>query len=179
MRVTAALALMLLLSGCVPTPPAETPVASPSPTPVFASEEEALAAAEEAYAAYQAVTDAVTAGGAVDGSPLRQVVTETQYERELEGLETFAATGWHTVGSSTFDSMTLQSYEYGNMAYVTVYVCSDVTDVRLLDDAGVDVTPVSRPDRLPLVVGFESSPNRTMLLVADSDVWDGGGICAS
>jgi hypothetical protein len=178
MRVIAAIALVLLLGGCVPAPPAETPAPTPGPTPVFASEEEALAAAEEAYAAYQAATDSITQAGGLDGSPLRSLVTEEQYARELEGLESFAATGWHTSGNSTFDSMSIQSYEDSTLALITVYVCSDVTGVRLIDGSGVDVTPLTRSNRLPLVVSFESSVDRSSLLVAESDVWDGGDVCA-
>ena len=52
MRVTAALAVVLLLTGCSLASPEVAPTPTPSATPVFASEEEALAAAEEAYAAY-------------------------------------------------------------------------------------------------------------------------------
>lgn len=178
MRVIAALALVLLLSACVPTSPEPTPTPSPAVTPVFASEEEALAAAEEAYAAYQAATDLVTASGGKDASPLRDLVTADQYQRELEGFEAFAATGWRTVGMSTFDSMQLQSYVDAGSVQLGVYVCSDVSMVRLVDGAGADVTPPKRPNRLPLVVTFESAEDNG-LLVASSDLWDGGGLCAS
>ena len=179
MRVIAALALVLLLAGCVPTAPETSPTPVPTATPVFASEEEALAAAEEAYAAYQAATDSVTAAGGTDGSPLRNLVTPEQYERETAGLAAFAATGWRTVGTSSFDSMIIQSYDDSGFAHISVYVCSDVGAVRLIDDAGTDVTPPSRPNRLPLVVEFEAADRRSNLLISSSDIWDGGDYCDS
>ena len=45
----------VLLSGCVPQGPEVTPPPESSTAPIFASDEEALAAATEAYEAYQSV----------------------------------------------------------------------------------------------------------------------------
>ncbi|MES1170616.1 MAG: hypothetical protein ABUL47_08010, partial [Leifsonia sp.] len=54
--VLAAAVLLAVLAGCVPT---GTPTKSPraTATPVFASDAEALAAAEKAYAAYESAVD--------------------------------------------------------------------------------------------------------------------------
>ena len=59
----AALAVALVLVGCVPTTTPASPAPRPSATPVFATEAEALAAATEAYAAYVRVSDQILADG--------------------------------------------------------------------------------------------------------------------
>ncbi len=177
MRVLEVIGVVLLLAGCVQTGPKDASTPAPSVTPVFASEEEALAAAEEAYAAYQAASDLVTAGGGVDPSPLSAVVTAQQMERELVGLQKFEETGWRSTGSSVFDSMVLQDLKDDGDLLITVYVCTDVSGVRLLDPAGNDVTPVTRQTRLPLEVDLVAGDSATGLLVDRSDVWNGDNFC--
>jgi hypothetical protein len=179
MRVfAAAVALVLLLAGCVPTSPSPSPTPEASSTPVFASEEEALAAAEEAYAAYQAASDAVGASGGLDLAPLEPLLTDEQLQREKEGFELYRSNNWRTTGASTFDSVRLQSYEAGEPARVTVYLCSDVTMLRLIDATGADVTPPERPNRIPLQVSFEVRSGQAQPLVSGSDVWEGDNFCA-
>ena len=55
--------LALVLAGCAPDVPAIQVPPTPTVTPLFASDEEALAAAEEAYAAYLAMSDEITSDG--------------------------------------------------------------------------------------------------------------------
>ena len=68
MRILPSIALAALVvslfSGCIPTEPlADTPAPQPTSTPVFASEEEALAAAVEAYAGYLEMSDLIASEG--------------------------------------------------------------------------------------------------------------------
>ena len=55
-----------LLAGCLPTDPPVTPPPTSDLEPVFASDEEALAAAEEAYGAYLAAADEILSSGGAD-----------------------------------------------------------------------------------------------------------------
>ncbi|MBW4033634.1 MAG: hypothetical protein HIU88_13400, partial [Acidobacteria bacterium] len=55
-RLTLAVAMLLALVGCVPTGQHAASSPTASLTPVFASDAEALAAAEKAYAAYLKVS---------------------------------------------------------------------------------------------------------------------------
>ena len=63
--VVLAFSIALGMGGCVaPTPdPTPSTSAAPSASPLFNSDEEALAAATEAYAAYLAASNAVGQGG--------------------------------------------------------------------------------------------------------------------
>lgn len=171
MRVTAALALMLLLSGCVPTPPAETPVASPSPTPVFASEEEALAAAEEAYAAYLAVSNQVFAEGGANPERLNSVATGDFLADEMAGFERVRASGWRSTGLTAYRDVVLQSYAPGSSTGVVgIYVCEDVSGVDVLDASGVSVVSPSRPDTTTMQVIFDLGDSNT-LLISSREAW--------
>lgn len=165
MRVIAALALVLLLSGCVPTPPAETPIASPSPTPVFASEEEALAAAEEAYAAYVALADQIFAEGGVNPERLSTVATGAFLEAAIEGFEIVQRDGWRSTGGTTFRDFELQSYSAGTReGVVTAYVCEDVSAVDVFDSSGSSVVSPGRPDSTTLQATFDLSDQGDLLL---------------
>ncbi len=67
MRAPTSIALValavLLLSGCLPPQTTVTPTPEATAAPVFASDEEALAAATAAYAAYLAMSDQIFAEG--------------------------------------------------------------------------------------------------------------------
>ncbi len=58
--------LLLVLTGCTPGDEVVVPDPEPTVEPMFATDEEALAAAEEAYGAYLAASDASLAGGGVE-----------------------------------------------------------------------------------------------------------------
>ena len=88
----AAVALaVLLLSGCVPQQSTDTPTPEPSSTPVFATEEEALAAATAAYAAYQAGVDLALA--TYSTSDISKVAGGTALKSALESVESFKTDG--------------------------------------------------------------------------------------
>jgi len=174
--VTAASAvtvLLLTLSGCTESPPPVGSVPAPSETPVFASDEEALAAAEAAYAKYLEVSDAISADGGAQSGRMEGYMTAEELKNSNDDFVFFETNGLRTQGVSTFDSTELQRYDDSE---VVVYLCLDVSSVRLVDGGGVDVTPIDRPDRVPLEVFFEVGESR--LLIAASTVWDEASYCA-
>lgn len=177
-----ALAVTLLLSGCLPQQPNASPTPQPSSTPVFASEEEALAAAEAAYAEYLAVSDAIAADGGANAERIVPLITEERESEEMALFQSLATEGLHTAGLTTFDSMVLQDYveEGGSKASLTTYVCLDVTNVRVLDASGADVTPSGRQNKLPLEVAFGAAAMSPIdIRVARSDSWGGDDFCAN
>src|SRR5690606_919779 len=96
MRRTARLPLPLLLitlvlAGCTQPDPMPTPPPTPSAAPVFASDEEALAAAEEAYGKYLETVDAILADGGSNAERLKPLVTSALFEHEREGFATYAS----------------------------------------------------------------------------------------
>ena len=170
----------IALSGCVGGPPAAVVTPAPSESPVFASEEEALTAATEAYAAYLAVSDMITAKEGDQPERIGPLVTAGYRQQEVEGFEEFRRAGLSTRGQSRFDSLQLQQDPSSLLVAdtFTTYICSDVGLVRIQDDDGIDVTPPSRPDRIPLEVDFHiASDAPVVLLIERSDVWTGENFC--
>ena len=171
--VAGAAVILMAMTGCVDPAPPVTSSPTPSATPVFASEEEALAAAEAAYREYLAVSDAITAVGGADPDRLREFVTTDELTRAGERFAKLQASGKVTEGSTLFDSTSLQRYDDRE---VIVYLCLDVSGVRVFDTQGQDATPPDRPNRLPLEVTFEVG-HASQLLLDSSNVWDGENIC--
>lgn len=177
----AALAVVLLLSGCVPTPASTSPAPSPTATPVFASEAEALAAATKAYAAYSMASDGVTADGGDDPQRIAPFVSMEQLARELKGFAYLKDNSLSSVGQTKFDSVQIESYSGRSKSSfeLSIYVCSDVSAIRLINAAGDDVTPVDLPNRSPLSVGFElGTAPQGELIVSRSDSWTGRNFCS-
>jgi hypothetical protein len=170
--VAGAAVILMAMTGCVDPSPPVTPSPTPSATPVFASEEEALAAAEAAYREYLAVSDAILQDGGVNGERIAPLVTPDELEDTLDGFRSFEDLQRRSVGATKFDSMTIARLDD---AFLDVYVCLDVGQVRILDQNGADVTVLDRQERLPLQVGFERSGRS--LLVARSESWTGDNFC--
>lgn len=176
----AALVAVLVLAGCVPTEPPVTPEPDPQVTPVFASDEEALAAATEAYEKYLEVSDQIAADGGTSPERMNPLVTEDQYQRELEGFTDLVNSKRRIVGISAYDSAAIQSWSMldAKSAQVVIYACSDASSTRVLDDTGADVTPVDRQVRAPFELEFvSSSEDASSLVLARSDLWSGTNFC--
>jgi hypothetical protein len=169
-----------MLAGCVPGDPVVTPEPEPDSTPVFASDEEALAAATDAYAKYLEVSDEITADGGTDPERLKPYVTTEQFKDELSSFKDLQSAGTRTQGHSNFEVVQLQQYlDAGDgTASITVYLCVDVTEVRIIDSTGADITPQDRIGRLPLEVEVEvKSGDELDQQVARSTPWSGTDFC--
>ncbi|WP_309619479.1 hypothetical protein [Salinibacterium sp.] len=177
----AAVALaVLLLSGCVPQQSTNTPTPEPSSTPVFASEEEALAAATAAYAAYLAVSDQIGADGGANPERLEPLVTAEWLTKEIGVYEKFALTKNSLQGSTTFRESKLQrlSEESGGEAEVVIYTCTDFSATRFIDAVGADVTPVDRQTTAGLEIAFViEDGDSARLFLAGSEPWSTDALC--
>lgn len=152
-----------------------TPVPTPSVTPVFASDEEALAAAEESYKRYLAVSDQIFAEGGANPERLAEVATGTFLEAETEGFKRIAANGWHSVGSAAIHTIDLQQFSpASDVEMVTVYLCDDVGGVDVVGADGISVVSPDRPTETLFEVTFDWESNA--LLVSGRTVW-GDGRC--
>src|SRR6187551_1450505 len=117
------LALAATLSGCATPTPTVIPDPESTVKPIFASDEEALAAAEDAYAEYAAESDRFlsTPGSAPDA--LFELISDDLEATTISDLKLYEDSGWHAEGATVFDSATLQQhYETGDgTAAVVVY----------------------------------------------------------
>ncbi|WP_157981708.1 hypothetical protein [Protaetiibacter intestinalis] len=164
--------LLLTLVGCVPSDPPVTPPPT-SADPVFASDEEALAAAEEAYRAYISAVDDILASGGVDSGQLDGLVSPEVLAVQEEGFQQFRDLGWRATGSTILRNFTLQQFDGESM--LVLYVCSDVSDVDVVDAEGVSQVSADRPT----TTTFESSLayDGRRFTVETDDPWEGSGVC--
>jgi hypothetical protein len=174
-----AVAFAALLGGCAPQVQPPPPKPSPSSSPVFASDEEALAAATKAYAAYLKVSDQIAQEGGMGSERLDSLVTTNWLPTEVAAFERFSKTGNHQAGSTTFRLGKIQQIDQSSDgATVSAYVCTDFSEVRILNASGEDVTPASRPSRVAVVAEFESKTvGSQSLLLSRNEPWSGTGVC--
>lgn len=168
----------LLLGGCTPEP--RIPAAEPQPTatPLFASDEEALAAATAAYEEYLAASATAAKTDPFDAAALEQVTTETFLDRELKALEEITSQGLRIEGLATLSETVLQQryIDEAHREVVVMYGCLDASGTKLVDTNGVDRTPADRRTRVDLEIELvETDGNR--LVVNRSDVWAGESFC--
>ena len=172
-----ALPLAFLLSGCSPNGTPAIPVPEPTSAPVFASDEDALAAAKVAYGEYLAISDLISQQGGVNPDRLKQAVTPELLAHQVDFFGTFARSGQHQVGLSTITNVKLERLDddgHGNVT-VTIYACTDFSGTRFLDSVGQDVTPtMSRAATLELE--FYLTPS-SPLIMSSSGLWSGQSIC--
>ena len=179
LSAAAAALLLTSLAGCIDPGPVKTPVPTPSATPVFASDEEALAAAEAAYAAYLAVSDAILQEGGANPDRIDEVATPSVTVEEKKGFADFAEKGYVSIGATTFHGVQLESYETDPSLVtdvVRIYVCTDSSGVDVRDVSGASIVPSDRDVLLPFEIGFDRRASGG-LIVSSQALWNGGGVC--
>jgi hypothetical protein len=162
----------LALAACTSAHPRSTPSSSPVATPLFTSDAEALKAATDAYAAYLKVSDEISHDGGANPERIKPYVTNRELEKLVSDFKQLQARDAHTTGPSTFSRLRVASYTGSSLQ---VYLCSDVSQVRVVNAEGQDVTPSDRSDVLPLSVTFDSSSGH--LRLAESIKWSGPSFC--
>ena len=170
---------MLTLAGCVDGNPIPTLPPTPSATPIFASEEEALAAAEAAYAAYLEMSALISSEGGVNPERIADVVTGDLLESSLDGFETLRNQGLHTVGISRVTGVTLQLADLpteDQASFLVAYFCVDYSDVDVVDGNGASVVSPDRPDLQAFEVSFDLLED--VVLPSDLNPWEASQVCS-
>lgn len=178
--VAIALAATLLLGGCTDSPaPSPSPAPSQSAAPIFASDEEALAAAVQAYEKYRAASAEISMDGGKDADRITPFVTSAFGETEIEEYRALEEAGLRMIGTTSVDTISFASRSEANGgAAVSFYFCRDVSDARAVNADGEDVTPPDRDERVPLQAFLVSSDEAPALLVVDGvDQWAGDDFC--
>jgi len=139
-------AAAVMLSGCL----APAPEPTPTSTAVFASEDEAFAAAEETYRAYIDAENARSADPTSDPEPQSFLVGEA-LEADIDARREFQKRGMSIVGTSAVVSVTGTAADL-TVGDVTVTTCLDSSLSRVLNDAGEDITPTDRDSTVAATV---------------------------
>ncbi|WP_157509752.1 hypothetical protein [Leifsonia sp. Root4] len=180
-RVMLGALVVASLAGCAASPvPAPTAPATPdAAAPLFASDEEALAAAEEAYGAYQAAFDSVSASGGAEVDALETVASGVALERARSSAADLLAAGARGIGDTSFSIHKVQSMEYASPAEtrIALYVCDDVSGADLLDAKGDSLVLPDRPTLVPFEIVLAAT-ERGLLILAEKNFWAGESYCS-
>lgn len=156
---------MSALVGCSPDPQP-----SPTPTAAFASEEEAFAAAEEVYRAYNDALNAAHAGDSTARPD--QYLTGLALKSDLDAERFAENRNLSIVGEGKVVRFSGESAEISaSDAAIEARVCLDVSDTHVVNGSGLDVTPADRPIRLPLAVSFTGSAD--LIQISNSTLIEG------
>lgn len=172
------LAAVVFASGCA-AKPALDPVPA-LPGPAFASDEEALAAAEEIVREYVSLTDEVAAQGGVGIEVLKSVTTTEHHQMLRDGYAEYHANGLSRTGTVRLSEVELQQhFSDDSHAHVLVYFCLDYSDTRLLSEALGDVTPdyFSEPALFEAELRAQK-PGPFNLRLHSSELRESGSACA-
>lgn len=170
----------LLLSACVQPAPVVTPAAASSSKPLFASDEDALAAATKAYAAYLQMSDLIAQEGGVNPERLAPLVTSKWLKDQVAVFGKMEKSGNRQVGSTGFKVDRLQQVSEPSAGEVTVviYVCADLSATRIFNRSNTEVTSDGVQRVVPFVETFvASSRDEGSLLVSEDTVWTGKNFC--
>ena len=168
--------LVLAMVGCTPTtalPPASPPSEE---APLFASDEEALAAATEAYEEFLAALDAKLQDPPSPDVSLDDFAEKQALDEAMQSVEQFEVEGLRITAPRTVTTVRLQMLIHAEDATELVfYACESVAGVDLLDEAGKSLVTPERPD----LSAWESSvvfrPGEA--LVNSRTQWTGGDVC--
>lgn len=157
----------------------ERPSASASDAPIFASDEEALAAAVEAYEAYTEMSAEIGANGGTGAERIEKVVGPELASEFVAEFQLFREAGLTTSGASRVFGATLaERSEESGSASVSAYFCRDVTATRVINAQGEDVTPPDRPAVSAVLAHFASrDEDASSLIVEDVETWDAASLC--
>ena len=174
--VALAIALVVPLAAC--TEATRIPDAEPSSelAPLFASDEEALAAATAAYEEFLAVLDAALEEPSIEKADLERVSGGQALSSASESIRQFSDEGLRISGPRAIGSAQLQQHSSDqDGAEVTAYFCEDITDVLLLDADGASLTQPDRPDYsvFEATIEFTNYGGR----VVERDFWSNESSC--
>lgn len=176
-----AAATLASLAACAPGETASTPSPSPVETdaPIFASDEEALAAAVASLLAYADTSARITGPEQADPEKIRSTVSPKLAESFVPEFEALRTANLVLIGLTRVENAQLiERKEVSGSAEISVYFCRDVSETRVVDATGADVTPATRPDRVPMKSSLISADlNSETLLVEDIEEWSGAGVC--
>ena len=176
----AALAVVLMLTACVPTTTPAGPTPRPSATPVFANEAEALAAATKAYAAYQRTLD--NAFSSYDTSILVEVADGAALKKAIGSVLSYKKLGKQQTGEATIDTVSLvggQAWTFAknDTLRTKTYLCLDLSQVDVLGRDGRSVVPQGSSRRFPILATLAWHRSERAFLVEVDESWNGENFC--
>lgn len=181
--LTAVAGLLLLgltttLVGCSDTTRLPDPTPEATADPLFASDEEALAAAVEVYERYLRVSGEILADAGANPERLEPLVSPDVYADELEGFNQAASNNYRLVGQSTITESEFQQRgpgaEPGDEEVIT-YFCVSRAGTDVVDEAGNSIVNPDAPVEYAFEVVTVFSDGEAV--IESKLLWDGLESC--
>ncbi|MFP1601657.1 hypothetical protein ACLD0U_03095 [Microbacterium sp. 2216-1] len=138
---------LAMLAGCSPQPEP-----TPTETPLFASEEEAFAAAEETYRAYMTAYNAIDIQDPTTFEATREFVGGDFATEERKTLSRFHAEGYTRTGSTHILDFSGETYTEAEA--VVARTCNDVSETDFVSTDGNSIVSSERQDVYALDLTF-------------------------
>lgn len=147
---------------------------------MFASEEEAFAAAEQVWIKYIDASNRFAASGGKDLAAFDGVVSDTQLEDEIEAAAQLRERDLHTAGGLEYSDFRFQQYHEDGApgAYLQAYTCLEFGMVQVLDSSGSDVGVEGHDESRPYEVVFVTDGPKPPFMVEKLIKWTGRDFCA-
>jgi hypothetical protein len=140
----------------------------PAPAPSLTRESAAFFAAVTAFERYLAVVDEIGADGGAGADRIDPYAAPNHRSNLVVAFEGMHKEGIRTTGSVVLAGESLAGYRQypGQRQTVRISACLDLSDTRVVDAAGVDITPQTRQDRVPydVVLSTRESPEERFLV---------------
>lgn len=150
-----------MLAGCSPQPEP-----TPTGTPLFASEEEAFAAAEETYQAYTQALNNVDISDPDTFESVYEHTTGDFRSRDKKNLTSMHAEEYVMTGATTVVKFDGEQFDAAETS-VTATVCIDVSQTDIQNSKGASVVPADRPGVFGATVIFVEDAGRLLVTRAD------------
>ncbi len=145
--------------------------------PLFASDEEALEAAEAAFEEYLDVAFAVFSNPADGAESLRSVAVGDVLETDTERAARYAAEGLRQASRPATIETRLQQYApSAGIDEVITYACIDALSFELVDQSGESLSDPNRAKRIVVENSFIEIDGSQLRLM-ESQVWSEGDTC--
>ena len=168
--------LVLALVGCS-SPTVIPPAAPPSDeAPLFATDEEALAAATAAYEEFLAALDSKLQDPPAEDIDLGDFASSQALDEATESVDRFVTQGLRITDARAVIATELQMFsELSAGVEVVIYACESVEGVDLLNTDGESLVEEGRPD----LSGWEAAVifNGESVSVDSRNQWAGEGVC--
>ncbi|KAB1891458.1 hypothetical protein F6W69_13005 [Microbacterium oxydans] len=158
---------VMVLAGCTPSP-----APTPTPTAVFASEEEAFAAAEETFTEYVLALNEIDTSDPTTFERLFELSSGSVERADRENFSAMHAEGQVVRGDTRVLSFS-GAHSDEPLTEVTASVCLDVSAVEIVRPDGSSAVRPDRPDVYGLSVTFLTADSGALLVdsaVSDEEV---------
>lgn len=159
--ISALLLTVGVLSACAPEPEPK-----PTPTAAFANEDEAFAAAEEVYRAYNDALNSIDPTDTTTFEPLFELSSGSFEKADRKNLSVMNAEGHKIEGASVIVSFRGER-STPKLDEIQAVACLDVHNVKVTDAAGNSLVSPNRPDIYALHLTFVEYEGSLLIDAAD------------